>query len=1485
MVPLVSRVFRLSPSAFTFRPPSPHSAALKNTPLRLDFILVAALVVLAPWVRADTRSAVDAASAPFTTQELRQGYRERTLLAKPLATRRADADAAEPREGLRLRRRWERFGGLRELEIQTGETTAAAIERLRASGRYEYVQPDRIYRSTATPNDPDFPRQWPLANNGTNNGIATADIGATRAWDVRTDAPDVIVAVIDSGVRYDHPDLAGNLWTNTREIPGNGRDDDGNGYIDDVYGINAILPRSSPGAGDPRDDHGHGSHVAGIIGAAGNNGTGIAGVAWKVRIMSLKFLRGSASATAANPAGEGLSSDAVECIDYAIAQGAHIINASYGAAAGAVLQFDPAQFDAVRRARDAGIIIVAAAGNSGADMDLLPHYPASFRLENVLAVANSTNRDDAPVGTNFGSGSVELAAPGTEIYSLAHDATLYVTRSGTSMAAPHVAGALALLKAQFPTDTYRQLINRTLRHVDPVSAFSGRVQTGGRLNLDRAIRSTDNRPFNDDFASRARLRGTNLAVRGVSTGATVENEPTLAGHAAAATLWWEWTPTVSSTVRVSTSGSAFDTVVGIFTGSSLATLSPVAANDDEAPGLVTSRLEFSAVAGTTYHIAVGGKAAATGASAGLVLLDLGAIPPNDNFAGALPITGRSALIATANAQATREPGEPRIRNLTGGKSLWYRWTAPATQRFQFGLKSDGFDPLLAVYTGSSLANLALVGDSDNADFEAGGNSGYTPAVVTVNAVAGTTYYIQVDGRALGTILPANAPFVLTLNDSLWQGITGGSVTCAPTIGPDGAVFVGSTDGWFHAFNADGRRRWPAKYLEGAQDTSAAALAPDGTLYVSSGPATAARNDAKLHAFDSVTGTKKWDIVVGTGTNANNAVALAADGTIYVHSDEGRLFAYTDNGSAAAPKWSAAVPGTSYASAVIGSDGTIYLGADEGTRPQGHRFFALNPADGSVKWTFNADNAIYTAAAIDDAGNLYFGTLTSGRLYSLTAAGQQRWVYTGARLGTSSSPALSPDGSTVYFAGYDGLLHAVNTATGSARWTFRLGAEVRASSPAVDANGTVYVGAYDGLLYAVGADGRLQRTWSTGRIVRSSPAIAGTTLVVGSNDNGLYAFDLGAPAAGPWPQFRHHARRTGRAVAEPPAIALAPRSQTALAGSTVTLAVSATGTGPLAYQWIRDGQPIAGATGSALVLGAVTPAQTANYAVAITSSLGRVVSPSAAVVVRAAGDPALDTRLTNLSVRTAAGAGDRTLIVGFVISGAGERRLLLRGIGPGLAPFGVPGTLADPRLQLLSGPSLLAENDNWFTAAGLADAFAAVGAFPLGATARDAALLRPLAAGAYTVQLTDPASTGVALAELYDLPASAPSGARLANVSARSLVGTGADVLIVGFAITGNAPKTLLLRAAGPALAALGVGGALADPRLTLFRGEARLDENDNWTSAALAASFPQVGAFAFPSGSRDAALLVSLVPGSYTAQVSGANDTTGVALVEVYELP
>jgi hypothetical protein len=484
--------------------------------------------------------------------------------------------------------------------------------------------------------------------------------------------------------------------------------------------------------------------------------------------------------------------------------------------------------------------------------------------------------------------------------------------------------------------------------------------------------------------------------------------------------------------------------------------------------------------------------------------------------------------------------------------------------------------------------------------------------------------------------------------------------------------------------------------------------------------------------------------------------------------------------------------------------------------------------------------------------------------------------------------LSPDGGTVYFGGYDKKLHAVNTANGAVRWAYLLGDEVRASSPAIDANGVVYIGCYDFRVYAINPDGSLKRTYDMGNWLRSCPAIFGNTLYIGSNDRKLYAFDLTVGAgSGPWPQFRHNARRTGRATTESFAIVAAPQSQVAVLGLPLALNVVATGDGPLTFQWSKDGATIAGATASTYLVPSVTTATAGNYAVTVRGPQGTLTTPPAAITV----EPVTPGRLINLSVRTTAGTGADTLTVGFVITGSPDKSVLIRAIGPSLGDFGVTGTLADPRLQLFSGATSLVENDNWATPAGgggsatIANIFAASGAFALRADSLDAALVRAMSAGNYTAQVSGATGTGIALAELYDTTPA--TGARLANVSARARVGTGSGILIAGFAISGNVPKQVLIRGIGPSLSAFNVPGPLANPRLDLYRGATVLQSNDDWGgTGALSNAFAQVGAFALTSStSRDAALLVTLAPGSYTAQVSGVGGTTGIALIEVYELP
>ena len=261
------------------------------------------------------------------------------------------------------------------------------------------------------------------------------------------------------------------------------------------------------------------------------------------------------------------------------------------------------------------------------------------------------------------------------------------------------------------------------------------------------------------------------------------------------------------------------------------------------------------------------------------------------------------------------------------------------------------------------------------------------------------------------------------------------------------------------------------------------------------------------------------------------------------------------------------------------------------------------------------------------------------------------------------------------------------------------------------------------------------------------------------------------------------------------------------------------------------------------------------------------------------------RLTNVSVRSVAGSGAETLIVGFAVTGSGEKSILLRGIGPSLGAFGVSGFVVNPELRLFSGPTIVGLNDDWGGRSALGSAFASVGAFALPAASRDSALLQTLQPGAYSAHLVAGSGPGIALVECYAAdPFLTP--AYITNVSARSTAGTGANVLTVGFAVTGPVPKPLLIRGVGPTLAIFGVTGVLADPRLRLFNSAGvQIGDNDDWiTAGTTAAVFSAAGAFALPAASRDALLFLGLPAGTYTAQVSGAGSTTGTALIEVYEV-
>jgi len=378
---------------------------------------------------------------------------------KPGTTPQA-LDRFHAQQGCEVVGRFAGFGDVQVVRLPPGRLAWDLVHQYRQSGLTAYAELDQPVRlASIFPNDPSFldGTQWALNNAGQDRGLPNADIDAPEAWGFKHDASNVIVAVVDSGVRLTHEDLAGNLWTNPR---------------DGSHGINALT-----GSTDPSDDNGHGTRVAGVIGAMGNNGIGVAGVAWRVQIMACKF---------ANSFGYGTVAGALACLDFARSNGAHIVNASWG------LEDSLSLSNAMRALQAVGILVVAAAGNGPLNIDVTPHYPASYGFDNIVAVAATTRRDELYVRSNYGATNVDLAAPGDEIYSThsrsdrAYSFDLF-GQGDTSIAAAFVSGAAALLRGEHPEESPAQLIKRLIGGTDALPGLAGKCVSGGRLNLRKAL--------------------------------------------------------------------------------------------------------------------------------------------------------------------------------------------------------------------------------------------------------------------------------------------------------------------------------------------------------------------------------------------------------------------------------------------------------------------------------------------------------------------------------------------------------------------------------------------------------------------------------------------------------------------------------------------------------------------------------------------------------------------------------------------------------------------------------------------------------------------------------------------------------------------------------------------------------------------------------------------------------------------------------------
>ncbi|MFN8611895.1 MAG: S8 family serine peptidase [Vulcanimicrobiota bacterium] len=386
-------------------------------------------------------------------------YALRLLEKVPLGPTSAALVDQEPQEFLHLR-------------LPPGQSTEQALLQLLQDPRVEYAAPNTVYEMDARPNDP---MKLPGLDK----------IQAPAAWDITTGSRSgPVVAVLDGGVDFSHPDLAANMWTNRGEVPGNGLDDDGNGVVDDVHGYDAARNK---GDSLPKDEHG--THCAGTIGAVGDNGLGVTGLNWQAQMMGINIF-------------DGFGASAVsiaKALNYAAQMGARVASCSFGTGV-----FNPVVYEAFR---NSPLLHICAAGNNAKDVEAIPHYPASFDLDNIISVAATDDRDQLARFSNFGKLSVDLAAPGSDILSTVPGGG-YEALSGTSMATPAVSGVAALIATAFPQASNQEIRLRLLGGVDPVPALKERVVTGGRLNALKALEK--------DVVAPGAVQGLSLRARGNS---------------------------------------------------------------------------------------------------------------------------------------------------------------------------------------------------------------------------------------------------------------------------------------------------------------------------------------------------------------------------------------------------------------------------------------------------------------------------------------------------------------------------------------------------------------------------------------------------------------------------------------------------------------------------------------------------------------------------------------------------------------------------------------------------------------------------------------------------------------------------------------------------------------------------------------------------------------------------------------------------------
>lgn len=604
-----------------------------------------------------------------------------------LGTLQPQAEAVAKSMGLRVSYRYSLVPGLLLLDeadanvaaqiVVTEPTRVARLANrarvLVASGLFQYVTPDWVGYVDRAPSDSAFQdgTLWGLQNTGQNGGLPGADINATAAWDITTGTNTVVIASIDTGVRYTHFDLAANMWHNPGEIAGNGVDDDKDGYVDDVYGINAIT-----GSGDPFDDFGHGTHTAGTFGAVANNGYPHVGVNWSVQIMACKWISAQ---------GSGFVGNAIKCIEYAVLKKVPISNNSWHLPAGTFTASDlTALQDAIFAANQAGHLFVCAAGNDSQDHDLIPDYPSSFRLPNMIVVAAIDRKDQIASFSDYGLTTVDIGAPGVEIYSTFNGSDSdYQVEQGTSMASPHVAGVAGLVLASHPTANVAELRARILNSAVQTPALIGKVISGGRVSAYNALIGI--------------VTGTNqISVTPADQSTLLVDTTNIFAVKVSDIL-----PITNATVTAAVTGPGYTNVALSFTNNGV--YPDLVAADDIYSGL------FIVTNAGSYTVVF--QATSKAKSKGVITnhYTLRARPVNDAFAGAIKLAPTGGTFFDTNSLATIQPNEPQHGgDANVSSSLWYTYSPIQNNTTLINTLGTEFPTVVAVYTGSSLATLTSV---------------------------------------------------------------------------------------------------------------------------------------------------------------------------------------------------------------------------------------------------------------------------------------------------------------------------------------------------------------------------------------------------------------------------------------------------------------------------------------------------------------------------------------------------------------------------------------------------------------------------------------------------------------------------------------------------------------------------------------------------------------------------------------------------------